>query len=131
MMNYQETMKKIYNIAVIVAGIDEEYQNSIIEGIIDCAKTYHANISCFASFSGVIASSRYDIGEYNIYELVNMKKFDALILMTNTISDPEEKKKIIQRAKESGLPTVILDGEEDPDFYHVRINNTKAMREIV
>ena len=131
MMNYQETMKKIYNIAVIVAGIDEEYQNSIIEGVIDCAKTYHANISCFASFSGVIASSRYDIGEYNIYELVNMNKFDALILMTNTISDPDEKAKIIQRAKESGLPTVILDGEEDSDFYHVRINNNKAMREIV
>ncbi len=131
MLNYQETVRQIRNIAVIVAGIDEEYQNSMIEGIIDCAKTYHANISCFASFSGVIASSRYDIGEYNIYELVNMQKFDALILMTNTISDPEEKAKMIRRAKESGLPTVVLDGEEDPDFYHVRINNQKAMREIV
>ena len=93
MMNYQETTKKIYNIAVIVAGIDEEYQNSIIEGIIDCAKVYHANISCFASFSGVIASTRYDVGEYNIYELVNLEKFDAVILMTNTISNPEEKEK--------------------------------------
>lgn len=131
MMNYQEAIKHIRNIAVIVAGIDEEYQNSIIEGIIDCAKIYHANVSCFASFSGVIASSRYDIGEYNIYELVNMQKFDALILMTNTISDPEQKAKIIEKAKASGLPTVVLDGEDDPDFYHVRIHNHKAMREIV
>ena len=130
-MNYQENLKHIRNIAVIVAGIDEEYQNSIIEGIIDCAKVYHANVSCFASFSGVISSNRYDVGEYNIYELVNMQKFDALILMTNTISDPEEKAKIIRKAKESGLPTVVLDGEEDPDFYHVRIHNHKAMREIV
>ncbi len=130
-MNYQETVKHIRNIAVIVAGIDEEYQNSIIEGIIDCAKVYHANISCFASFSGVIASSRYDIGEYNIYELINLKKFDAVILMTNTISNPEEKEKIIRKVKKSGLPTVVLDGEEDPDFYHVRINNKKAMREMI
>ena len=131
MLNYQETVKHPRNIAVVVAGIDEEYQNSIIEGIVDCAKTYHANISCFASFTGVIANSRYDIGEYNIYELLNMKKFDALILMTNTISNPEEKKKLIQQAKDSGLPAVILDGEEDPDFYHVRIDNSRAMRKIV
>ena len=130
-MNYQETVKQIRNIAVIVAGIDEEYQNSIIEGIIDCAKTHHANISCFASFSGVIASKRYDVGEYNIYELVNLEKFDAVILMTNTISNPEEKEKIIRKVKESGLPAVVLDGEDDPDFYHVRIHNHKAMREII
>ena len=36
-MNHQ---KNIRNIAVVVAGIDEEYQNSIIEGIIDCAKMH-------------------------------------------------------------------------------------------
>ena len=127
-MSNQETIR---NIAVIVAGIDEEYQNSIIEGIIDCAKTRHANISCFASFSGVLSNSRYDVGEYNIYELINMQKFDALILLTNTISDPDEKQKIIRRAKESGLPAVILDGDEDPDFYHVRIDNSQAMRDVV
>ncbi|MDE6707598.1 MAG: GGDEF domain-containing protein, partial [Oscillospiraceae bacterium] len=130
-MNYQENMKPIRNIAVIVAGIDEEYQNSILEGIIDCAKANNINISCFSSFSGVIANQRYDTGEYNIYELMNEEKFDAMILMTNTIGNLEKRNKIIARAKASGLPVVILDGEDDESFYHVRINNTKAMREIV
>lgn len=130
-MNYQESVKQIRSIAVMVAGIDEEYQNSILEGIIDCAKAHHANVSCFSSFSGVIANNRYDTGEYNIYELVNEKKFDAMILMTNTIGNLEERAKIIHRARASGLPVVVLDGEDDEDFYHVRINNTKAMREIV
>lgn len=123
--------KIIRNIAVVVAGIDEEYQNSIIEGIIDCAKMHHANIACFSAFGGVISSSRYDIGEYNIYELVNEKKFDAMILMTNTIEDGTAKDAMIRRAKASGLPVAVLDGQEDPDFYHVRINNSKAMRGIV
>ncbi|MDE5753782.1 MAG: substrate-binding domain-containing protein, partial [Oscillospiraceae bacterium] len=126
-----EHQKSIRNIAVMVAGIDEEYQNSILEGIIDCAKSHHANISCFSSFSGVISNHRYDTGEYNIYELVNEQKFDAMILMTNTIGNLEVRAKIIHRARASGLPVVVLDGEDDDDFYHVRINNTKAMREIV
>ncbi len=131
MTKHFETTKTVRNIAVVAAGIDEEYQNSMIEGMIDCAKMYHANLACFSAFGGVISSSRYDIGEYNIYELVNEQKFDALILLTNTIQDNTAKKKMIQRAKDSGLPSVILDGEEDPAFYHVRINNNKAMREIV
>lgn len=130
-MNYQENSSQIKNIAVMVAGIDEEYQNSILDGIIDCAKTYQANISCFSSFSGVIANQNYDTGEYNIYKLLNEEKFDAMILMTNTIGNLEERNKIIQKAKASGMPVVVLDGEDDEDFYHVRINNTKAMREIV
>ena len=31
-------MNDYHHIAVVVAGIDEEYQNSVIDGIIDCAK---------------------------------------------------------------------------------------------
>ncbi|MDE5768143.1 MAG: GGDEF domain-containing protein [Oscillospiraceae bacterium] len=129
--NLNANQNSVTNIAVMVAGIDEEYQNSILEGIIDCAKSHHANISCFSSFSGVISNNCYDKGEYNIYELCNEKNFDAMILMTNTIGNLEVRAKIIHRARTSGLPIVVLDGEDDEDFYHVRINNTKAMREIV
>lgn len=72
-------MAKIKNIAVIVAGIDEEYQNSVIDGIISCAKEHDANIACFTAFGGVISSSKYDIGEYNIYSLVNYDEFDGVV----------------------------------------------------
>ncbi len=123
--------KKIPHFAVIVAGIDEEYQNSVLDGIIACAKAGNANISCFAAFGGVISSSRYDIGEYNIYSLVNYEKFDGVVLMTNTVCDPDEKKKIIANVKASGIPAVFLDCKDDPDFYNVEIDNTKAMREVV
>ncbi|WP_242823050.1 hypothetical protein [Ruminococcus flavefaciens] len=95
-------MDRIYEIAVIVAGIDEEYQNSIIDGITSCAKKHMVNVSCFCAFGGVLSSRKYDIGEYNIYSLINYDKFDGVILMSNTISDPVEKEKIINKDKKLG-----------------------------
>lgn len=124
-------MEKIIEIAVIVAGIDEEYQTSVFDGIINCAKEHNANISCFSAFGGVLASSKYDVGEYNIYSLINFEKFDGVIMLSNTISDPVEKEKIITKVKKSGLPVSILDCKEYPEFYNVSIDNFTAMKAVV
>ena len=123
--------KKIKEIAVIVAGIDEEYQEDIINGITECAKHLNVNISCFSAFGGVMTNSLFDVGEYNIYELVNYSKFDGAILLTNTISDPVEREKIIARVKASGIPATVLDCDGYPDFYNIKIDNTEGMKEIV
>lgn len=121
----------IRNIAVIVAGTDEEYQSSVLEGIIAAAKERDVNIACFAAFGGVLANHQYDIGEYNIYTLVNYSRFDGVILLTNTISDPGIRQQVIEDVKQSGIPAVVLDSDENPEFYNIRIDNTTAMREIV
>ncbi|MDD7517558.1 GGDEF domain-containing protein [Ruminococcus flavefaciens] len=124
-------MEKTIELAVIVAGIDEEYQNAVLDGIKKCAKRYRANISCFCSFSGVLSNKKFDVGEYNIFSLINYKKFDGMILMTNTISDPVEKAKIIAKVKDSGLPVTVLDCDEYPEFYNIKIDNYKAMKSLV
>ncbi len=124
-------MKTVKEIALLVAGIDEEYQNGIIEGTIDCAKDLNANISCFSAFGGVISGKGYDIGEYNIYSLANFDVFDGVILMINTISDPDEKKELVERVKFSGLPTVVFDCTDYPEFYNIAIDNTSATEALV
>ena len=124
-------MDKPIEIAVIVAGIDEEYQNGVIDGIRHCAKMNNANISCFCAFGGVLANSKFDVGEYNIYSLINYSKFDGVILMTNTISSPVDKEKIIAKVKSTGLPVTILDCDEHPEFYNISIDNYSAMQAIV
>lgn len=124
-------MDRPIEIGVIVAGIDEEYQNAVLDGIKKCAKRYRANISCFCSFSGVLASRKFDIGEYNIFNLINYDKFDGMILLTNTISDPIEKEKITSKVKKSGLPVTVLDCDTYPEFINISIDNYKAMRSLV
>lgn len=122
---------KINNIAVVVAGIDEEYQNNIISGINDFAVKMNVNVSYFAAFGGVLSSSRYDTGEYNIYNLINFSKFDGVILMTNTICAPNEKRKIIENVQNSKIPAVVFDCDEYPEFYNINIDNSKAMQQII
>ncbi|MCR4794179.1 MAG: GGDEF domain-containing protein [Ruminococcus sp.] len=124
-------MDRPIEIAVIVAGIDEEYQNAVLDGIKKCAKRYRANISCFCSFSGVLSSRKFDVGEYNIFNLINYEKFDGMILLTNTISDAIVKEKIISKVKSSGLPVAVLDCDDYPEFYNISIDNYKAMRSLV
>lgn len=124
-------MENIMNIAVIVAGIDEEYQHNVMDGINLYSKKNNANISYFAAFGGVLANSQYDVGEYNIYNLINLSKFDGTILMTNTISSPEAKRSIIQRVIDANIPSVVFDCDQYPQFYNVSVDNFKAMEEMV
>lgn len=118
-------------IAVVVAGPDEEYQQSVLEGIIAASKRALANVSCFAAFGGVLGNSLYDVGEYNIYQLMNLDKFDGIILLTNTVCDLNVRRAIIRRVEEAGIPATILDGGDDTAFYNIRIDNSLAMRQIV
>jgi len=119
------------NIAVVAAGIDEEYQNGVIEGAIACAREHNANISCFSAFGGVISNAAYDMGEYNIYSLINYNRFDGIILLTNTIGDTGEKERIIRSSVSASAPVAILDCADHPEFFNISIDNKAAMREIV
>ncbi len=144
--------EKIIHIAVVAAGIDEEYQNNVISGINRYTHEHNINVSCFTSYSdnfsddyesrnievsyfaahgGMIKSRRFDMGEYSIYNLINFKAFDGTILMTNTICDPETKASVIQRVTESGIPAVVFDCSDYPQLYNISIDNSSAMTDII
>ncbi len=122
---------KVINIAVFVAGLDEEYQNNIILGINEFSRKNNINVSYFAAFGGMIDSRLFDMGEYSIYSLANLQKFDGAILMTNTINDNGMKDDISNRIKESGIPAVVFDCDNISEFYNISIDNSNAMREMV
>lgn len=109
-------MNNFKNVAVVVAGLDEEYQYNIINGINKFARENEINVSYFAAFGGMLASRRFDIGEYSIYNFIDFKKFDGALIMTNTICDPEVKAIIIEKLRSSGIPAVVLDSSEYPNF---------------
>lgn len=124
-------MGNIINIAVIVSGLDEEYQSNIIGGINRFARENEVNVSYFAAFGGMLASKRFDIGEYSIYNMVDFTKFDGVLLMTNTICAPDVKERIVNKVRKAGIPAVVIDNSEYSDMYDICIDNTAAMEEIV
>ncbi|HRR75656.1 MAG TPA: GGDEF domain-containing protein [Ruminococcus sp.] len=122
---------RIISIAVVVAGIDEEYQVNIISGINSFAKENNINIAYFAAFGGMLASKRFDIGEYSIYDLIDFSRFDGALLMTNTVNDVAVKERITDKVKSAGIPAVVFDCADYPEFYNIAINNSGAMSELI
>lgn len=123
-------MSNPINIAVIVAGIDEEYQNTILLGIQDFAAAHNINISNFIAFGGILKNKLHDMGEFNIYNLVNFEKFDGAILLTNTISAPKITVELTERIKAAGIPAACVDNDLG-DFFYIGIDNFKAMEKMV
>ena len=68
---------RVRNIAVIVIGLDEEYQYNVIRGINQYAREHDVNISYFAAFGGVVDSRKFDLGEFSIFNLTNFSYFDG------------------------------------------------------
>ena len=124
-------MGKTVNIAVFVAGLDEEYQHNVITGINDFARKNGVNVSYFAAYGGMLDSKIFDIGEYSMYELANLDLFDGAILMTNCINDMTVRERIISSVRERKLPAAIFDCADYPEFINISIDNTAAMRNMV
>jgi len=127
------TMEKdrVPHIAVIAAGLDEEYQNNIIRGINSFVKENNINVSYFSAFGGMLDSKRFDAGEYSIYNVANFDVFDGAVLLTNTINDQSVRESVTKRVKKAGIPAVVFDCDDEPEFYNIRINNRRAMEEMV
>ena len=127
-MQKKTALKKV---AVIVSGVDEEYQNTILKGIHAYAKEVNAHVVHFVAFGGTLRSEHHDVGEYNIYTLCRFEEFDGVILLTNTISDPAATAGIVKELSRCRVPVICIDNDLDSRFYHIGINNFDAMQDIV
>ena len=124
-------MKRVFNVAAFVCGMDEEYPYQIIQGINEFAREHAINVSYFASFGGIVENSTFDDGEYSIYKLPNFTKFDGALLLTNTFSNPVIRNAIIDRVKAVGIPSVIFECKDYEEFYDVSIDNYAVMKKLV
>ena len=121
----------IKNVAAFVCGMDEEYPYQIILGINKFAIKNNINVSYFAAFGGIVDSKGFDIGEYSIYNMPDFSKFDGILLMTNTFSNPIISNSIINKVKASGKPCVIFECRDHKEFHDVSINNYSVMKKLV
>ncbi len=118
-----------HKIAIIVAGINETYQSSILNGIASSAKECSLDFVVFASFSGTMGNPTHDSGELNIFRLPDFSEFDGAVLLTNTIDYQPAVDDIISRIRAAGIPAVSIDNDIK-DMLHIGIDNKTAMRKI-
>lgn len=72
----------------------------------------------------------HNLGEYNIFELPNFEKMDAIILDLININDMNVRNSIIQRLRQYDIPIISIALGID-GFYYVGIDNKSAIEEVM
>ncbi|MBR1855037.1 MAG: GGDEF domain-containing protein [Lachnospiraceae bacterium] len=122
-------VKKI-RIAVVIASMVVEYAQQTLMGLTDEAKKCNADVYIFNAQASPDETVKHNVGEYNIYKLIDYSAFDGVILFANLIQGNSVFNEVIEKLRQAQVPTVSVDTAIE-GFYHVGIRNYEAMRTIV
>lgn len=103
--------------ALLLGQGDEEYQRAFTEGVVRQAYKQNFDVCVFSMFIKYQNSREREIGDSNIYELINYKEFDAIILLIDTIQTPGKAKDIEEKIKSNfNGPVICVDADIEGFF---------------
>ncbi len=120
--------KKI--IAICTAGINSEYIDTVLASLHSLADSFQYKLLYFNSFSNLFDFEKHDVGESNIFHLINYDLLDAVILLSETFKRDSVRDEIIEKAKLNNLPVVSIDHYIEGCF-NVNFRYSNSMSEII
>lgn len=123
-------MKKRKLIGVIISEVEELYQQKLLKGIISECYALDYDVAVFSTLIKTSNMPEYNIGEMNIFNLMNFDHFDGIIVagLTLVIEHlPEEiEKLLLQKCK---CPVLYVD-YSSKHFPYIYTNDRKASEQI-
>lgn len=83
--------------------------------------------NCYGNWSHDV---RHNEGEYNIFNLPDLDKFDGIVLDCNNIVDKEQMNRLVKLVQKYRGPVVSINYDIE-GFYYVGINNVKPITELM
>ena len=117
-------------IAICSAGIDEDYNDILLEAFHSLADTFGFKLLLFNSFSSLYYYEKHDIGESNIFHLINFELLDGIVLLAETIKNEGVRNEIVERAQACHIPVVSIDHYIE-GCYNIDFHYQNAMEELV
>lgn len=117
-------------IAFLLSSTDIDSEMRYLKGVCSCAFANDADVSVFMSFGGYDLEKRHNTGEYNIYNLPDLTRFDGVILIPNLIAPLATREQILNSIQRSGIPCVSIDYPAE-GFYHIITNNRLPIQQLV
>lgn len=118
-------------IAVLVAQIDETTQNRFLTEFIKEAYTHDYDVCIFSMYQKFQETPLRDIGDSNIFTLVNYDLFSAIVLLVDTILTPGLAIPLQERVKENFKGPVLVIDQESPYFESVMIDHYTPVKKII
>ncbi len=119
-------------IGVIICQPQEQYQTTLLKGILSKAFSLNYDVLVFSTFIKDFNNENYQLGERNIFSLINFDMLDGLIVAGDTLKLMEPDKILYPRLKkECKCPVVFVDYCNDLGFENIATNDTRPFEEIV
>lgn len=121
-------MKK--KIAVFTNGWNDDYLDFALEGIRRRAAEDNIDVFIFMDYTSYDKTEAEITGELNILNLPQLKDFDGVLLMGNTLNNAGENAILREKILETKVPSLCLEYELD-DINCLRTENVNGMKELM
>ena len=121
-------MKK--KIAVMANGWNSENLSNFMMGIMETIPAEFADFFIFLGYGTYGYPENAKRAECVVYDLPDLKRFDAVIIFGPGLNFPDVIEKIQKNADEAGLPVISI-GLKHPGHYYIGADNYVGMRELV
>ena len=104
-------------LALLLGQAEEGYQNSFIDGVMKQAFNYDYDVCVFSMYIKFQNNKEREVGDSNIFNLINYDIFDGVIVLSDTIQTPGVVDDIEETIHEKfNGPVVCVD--KDCEYFH-------------
>ncbi|MBR6404507.1 MAG: EAL domain-containing protein [Eubacterium sp.] len=124
-------MGVVGKIALLVGQADEAYQQEFISGVMKQAFKRGYSVCVFSMYIKYQNSKEREVGDSNIFSLINYDMFDAVIILSDTIQTPGVEQKIEETIHNSYSGPVICVDVDSPYFESYWTDGYSAVYSLV
>ena len=118
------------SIAVVVMNMDNAYSTEILRGVVEEAKVQECDVAIYNAFINQEELVAHNKGQFNIYNLMDLKKYDGAVFLPNLIKGHVVYDELVDRFTHADIPVASVD-MAIPGLYHVGAENYYSMKSIV
>lgn len=120
-----------YHIAALcISRIHDEENVAFVSTLNSMLVENGWRLMCFTTDSDLYSETSTEVGELQVYDLLDFDVMDAAIFFFSTAYSPSVKKNIINRVLKAGKPAFIIDDESE-GCYSVRFDYQNGFSQVV
>ncbi len=129
--NRGSVMKQRKRIALLLGQPGEDNQKNFMTGFMKQAFSYDYDVCVFAMYHKIQESKPREVGESNIFKLIQFDAFDAVVIMGDTIQTPGVLYNIEKKLKATYKGVVLCVDKASMNFPTIRINHYTPIMQLV
>ncbi len=96
-------------IAFVLSRFANDEHRRVMKNVAEACEKTNCKVVFFSTATDFFYNDLIDAGEKNIFSLIQVNKFDAIVLMSESFKQNEEQLELVKRAKRAGVPVYTVD----------------------